>query len=69
MALKVNNKILKTIQYAAGNQCRALSNGVIYDKIYFLQIQKVQQSSGLFAVFESDTPVSRIRDYHNGQGG
>ena len=29
MALKVNNTILKTIRYATGNQCRALSNGVI----------------------------------------
>ena len=28
MALKVNNKILKTIRYTTGNQCRALSNGV-----------------------------------------
>ena len=30
MALKVNSKSLKTIQYGMGNQCRAdLSNGVI----------------------------------------
>ena len=29
MALKVNNKILKSMGYATGNQCRALSNGVI----------------------------------------
>ena len=29
MALKVNNKILKTIRFAMGNQCRALSNVVI----------------------------------------
>ena len=27
--LKVNTKILKTIRYATGNQCRVLSNGVI----------------------------------------
>ena len=29
MVLKVNIKILKTIRYATGNQCRALSNGAI----------------------------------------
>ena len=28
-AIKVNNKILKTVRYATGNKCRALSNGVI----------------------------------------
>ena len=65
MALKVNNKILKTIRYATGNQCRALSNGVIY----FREIQDVLQSSGLFRVFESDTQVSHIRGYCNSQGG
>lgn len=68
MALKVNNEILKTIRYATGNQCRALSNGVICKNL-LLQIQDVQQSSGLFAVFESDTLVSRIGGYYNSQGG
>ena len=68
MALKVNNKILNTIRYATGNQCRALSNGVIC-QIYFREIQDVQQSSGLFAVFESDTLVSHIRGYCNSQDG
>ena len=67
MALKINCEILKTIRYTTGNQCRALSNGVIHDKIYSLQIQDVRQSSELFAVFESDTLVSRIRGYCNSQ--
>ena len=61
MALKVNNEIFKIIRYATGNQCRALSNGVIWQ-------QDVRQSSGLFAVFESDMLVSRIRGYYNSQG-
>ena len=38
-----------------------LSAMVQYDKIYFREIQDVQQSSGLFAVFESDMLVIRIR--------
>ena len=33
------------------------------------QIQDVWQSSGLFAVFESDTLVSCIRGYYSNQGG
>ena len=28
-ALKVNNKILKTVGYATRNKCKALSNGII----------------------------------------
>ena len=63
MALKVNNKILKTMRYATGNQCRALGN----HKICFLRIQGMQQSSGLSAVSESDTQVSHITDYCNSQ--
>ena len=30
MAIKVNNNILKTVRYATGYKCRALSNGVIW---------------------------------------
>ena len=33
MALKVNSEILKTIRYTTGNQCRALSNGVIWQNL------------------------------------
>ena len=66
MALKkVNNEILKTIRVTSVG----LSAMVWCDKIYFREIQDVPQSSGLFAVFESDTLVSRIRGYCNSQGG
>ena len=37
MALKVNKEILKTIQYATGNQCRAHSNGVILKVTRYFQ--------------------------------
>ena len=34
-AMKVNNKILKTVRYATGNKCRALSNGVIWQNLLY----------------------------------
>ena len=67
--LKVNNEILKTIRYATGNQCRALSNGVIWQNLLSSNTRRAAESSGLFAVFESDTLVSRIRGYYSNQGG
>ena len=36
---------------------------VQYDEIYFLRIQGVQQRSGLFAVSESDTPISHVTGF------
>ena len=68
MALKVNNIILKLF-----GMLLVISVGLLavvqYDEIYFLRIQGVQQRSGLFAVSESDTPISHVTGFYNSQGG
>ena len=57
------------MQYSTGNHCVGLLSLAYYDKICFLRIQDMQQSSGLFAISESDRPVNHITGYYNIQGG
>ena len=58
--LKSYNKIFKTMRYATGNQYRALSSGVIWQKFAFFEYKARSKLLDSLNVPEFDKPVSHI---------